>query len=249
MKDKVTIYWTTDYSKFKLVKGNQPMREDKVKKLIKALKKDSFIEDFPILVNEKFEIIDGQHRFWALKQLGYPVAYRISKRKYTLKNIIDINQEQDKWPMRAFLSSNCDLGNKNYVRLINDMEEYGITPSVVSQIIYNHTDHKKIRNGSLKYSEVDSLELKIFMDELEIFNQYSFYKDWRFIRGLVYVRGKDEYDHEKMSNQINKYGEMLVKRPNWGSYSVYLIKVFNHRQPSDARIKLDMEEIDRLTKS
>lgn len=54
------LYETKDYSKFKFLKGNRAIKEKR--SLIESIEKSGIL--VPIDVNEKFEIIDGQTRFW-----------------------------------------------------------------------------------------------------------------------------------------------------------------------------------------
>ena len=66
------IYETTDYSKFKKLKGNRDPKT--AKKIVNSINEVGYVLD-PILINEKDEIIDGQNRFEAVMQLGLPVVY------------------------------------------------------------------------------------------------------------------------------------------------------------------------------
>lgn len=55
------VYFTTDYSKFKLMKGNREIDALHVKRLIESFREQYLFS--PILVNSKHEIIDGQNEF------------------------------------------------------------------------------------------------------------------------------------------------------------------------------------------
>ena len=69
--EKVTeIRETNNYDIFKNMLGNRELKDKNYKKLMRSINEKQLI--IPILVNEKFEIIDGQHRFSACKSLGKP---------------------------------------------------------------------------------------------------------------------------------------------------------------------------------
>lgn len=76
-KDTVVniVYETTDYDKFVIVDGNRII--DHVEH-IKQSMKEHYVPN-AILVNEKFEILDGQNRFKAQKELGKPVRYIVEE--------------------------------------------------------------------------------------------------------------------------------------------------------------------------
>ena len=66
---------TNDYLKFKTLKGNRNVNKLHVRRL-----KESFKEAYllsPIIVNQNFEIIDGQHRFEAAKSMELPINFII----------------------------------------------------------------------------------------------------------------------------------------------------------------------------
>jgi len=73
MKSIAKIFYTTDYSKFNTLAGNRQVNIAHVKKLESSFDEEYLIS--PILVNEKFQIIDGQHRFEAAKNLKLPIYY------------------------------------------------------------------------------------------------------------------------------------------------------------------------------
>src|ERR1039458_10319262 len=73
-ENTVQLYVTKNYDIFIRMIGNRPINESHVTHLKKKIQDEgNLTSEFPINLNEKMEIIDGQHRIMALKQLGYPV--------------------------------------------------------------------------------------------------------------------------------------------------------------------------------
>ncbi len=68
---KKTIKVTKNYEQFSYVKGNRSIDPLHLDKLSKAMAKEYV--PVPIIVNSNFEILDGQHRFEAVKKLKKPV--------------------------------------------------------------------------------------------------------------------------------------------------------------------------------
>ena len=79
------IYSTMEYDKFKYQIGNREIMENNVKDIIKKIEKNEYDTAFPIVVNKNMEIIDGQHRFEALKRLGLPIIFCFSSNERTLE--------------------------------------------------------------------------------------------------------------------------------------------------------------------
>jgi len=85
---------TTDYSLFKLAQ-NREIKAKHVKEKLKSIEEDGL--QLPIVVNRRYEIVDGQHRFAALTKLKQPIPYIVS---YAWKHEYDtavINNTQKSW--------------------------------------------------------------------------------------------------------------------------------------------------------
>lgn len=73
-KQIASVYETYDYDKFHIMeKGNREI--DHYKKIATQMNEQFLFT--VIIVNEKFEIIDGQNRFLASKELHKPIRYII----------------------------------------------------------------------------------------------------------------------------------------------------------------------------
>lgn len=84
----LTVLRTNDYEKFNHLSGNRIINELNLAKIKKSMEENFLIS--PILVNEHLEIIDGQHRLQAVKELGFPVYYFVNK-GYGLKEVQALN--------------------------------------------------------------------------------------------------------------------------------------------------------------
>ncbi len=103
MADKLVgkIFETKDYDRFKILEGNRPINH--VKKLIVSIQSIGMLMR-PVLVNEKFEIIDGQGTFSACKYLRLPVPYVIQP-GLTIRECRFLNRYQTKWSVNDFINS------------------------------------------------------------------------------------------------------------------------------------------------
>lgn len=103
MADKkvTTVYQTDDYGKFKIIDGNRPI--DHAKKIIESIKEIGMLWQ-PILVNERFEIVDGQGRFLAMKTLKLPVIY-IKQDGLTIREVRYLNKNATNWKVEDYIHS------------------------------------------------------------------------------------------------------------------------------------------------
>ena len=68
--ETIHVQQTKDYDLLKNIDGNRSINQLHVKRLSNSMMNKHLIS--PIIVNEKYQIIDGQHRFEASKILTYP---------------------------------------------------------------------------------------------------------------------------------------------------------------------------------
>ena len=105
---------TENYKFFQFLDNNRKPNEKILGRLEKSIKENGI--QIPIVLNHDNQIIDGQHRFWALKKLGYKVPYIISKTWKEDKHTIEINNTGSKWNAMDFANYAAESGN-------NDVEE------------------------------------------------------------------------------------------------------------------------------
>ena len=59
---KPVIQRTNKYDLFKRIESNREVNPAHLKKIEKSISEKNFLHLYPIIVNERMEIIDGQHR-------------------------------------------------------------------------------------------------------------------------------------------------------------------------------------------
>lgn len=140
------IQQTIDYSIFKTVNFNRDKNKKHIQDVIKIIKKENLLHLHPILVNESMEVIDGQHRLEAAKELGLEIFYIKSDLSYqhilssnliqknaSLNDVIKFYALKDAIPSYVFLYQtllNLNLSAKGLIGLI-----FGTClPALVEQI-------------------------------------------------------------------------------------------------------------------
>lgn len=131
MKDTITInninrefdgllYKTSDYGMFKVLLGNRFIEQRYVEKLRKSMMKNGILP-MPIIINEKNEVIDGQHRLAAIARLGGDV-YHIIVPGLTLDDCISINCQQHSWTTLQRIYSKAAQHLPQYEMLVSLIE-------------------------------------------------------------------------------------------------------------------------------
>lgn len=130
------IQMTTDYKKFKKLKGNRQVNTYFLTVLAKSYAGKNLAPFRPVLVNEKWEIIDGQHTFEFNVANKYPIYYIICEGA-TIDDVRRLNTAQRSWGMQNYLESYAGEGNQNYIKVANYVKEYKLSPSSIVAIFWS----------------------------------------------------------------------------------------------------------------
>jgi hypothetical protein len=71
------IFFTNEYSRFRMINGNRQLNEAKINRIIKEISNGNDMRKYyPIQVKEngdRLDILDGQHRFYIARHFKSPV--------------------------------------------------------------------------------------------------------------------------------------------------------------------------------
>lgn len=115
-------YRTEDYSIFKRLAANRPVLSLRVNKIIRSISTKGYIYN-PIVVNEKYEVIDGQGRLEALSFLGLPVDFVIAPGA-GLDECRILNTFTTRWSTMDYIESFRESGNDNYIRMKQIIDDF-----------------------------------------------------------------------------------------------------------------------------
>lgn len=114
---------TKEYDLFKKYPGNRPIDQANLNSLVSSISSKNLLKERPIIINDSFEVLDGQHRLEAAKTLQIPIFY-ILKEGGDFKDVVLLNSSQKSWKTEDFLRLYAD-GQKipEYVELKEFMEK------------------------------------------------------------------------------------------------------------------------------
>ena len=245
---KYITYETNSYSSFKRINGNRDLSENNVKGIIKNIKEHG-LKPTIIIVNEKMEIIDGQHRVEALKRLGLPILFQVHK-GLGLEDCIAMNTQVLKWNSNDYVESYAELGNKEYMelqRLANLFPNFSRNNIVA--IINNQSTNgvsSVLKNGTLKLKHKDKkAEVKLqFITDL-------------MTKGLTNISGRKDsvyttlarvmelpiIDCVRLEEQVIKYGYLMTDVVDIKNCLNKLEDIYNYRRVNKVRFYSQYFEI------
>lgn len=124
------IYTTMDYDLFKKLKGNRTVEQKRIVKIIHSLEAIGWMPSV-VIVNEKFEVIDGQGRLESLKALKLPVEFIISKGA-TIEECTVMNINSSNWTLTDYVyryaEDETSANHSSYKKLQKLIELYPTFP-------------------------------------------------------------------------------------------------------------------------
>lgn len=162
---KNQVHETMDYDAFRFKRDNRKIKENqKLKEEIRA-----FGILVPIIVNEKYEIIDGQNRFDNARKLKMPIPFIVVPGAGK-KEMISINTTSKQWTIHDFINSYADEGIEEYETMQSLLKKYEVNVSTLCALAFNTTDTArpvtKVREGRLKF-----VNLKFLVSFLDFYQE------------------------------------------------------------------------------
>lgn len=225
---------TTDYDQFKFRNDNRDGGIDQVhlRKIIQSIKSLNLLEFRPICVNEAMEVIDGQHRLMAAKELGLEIYYQV-KKDFNSKDIILMNIAKA-WTTSDYLNYYCKNGNENYIKL----KEFMVKHKIGLKIAYNITSglNKEsfidFKQGDYVFNE-ECYHVNIGLCwetiyEIRKVNGYSPYTNSaRFWKALITLVQHPEFVPQKWMVNVQKMITRFGSRVSTKDYLRLIMDVYN----------------------
>jgi hypothetical protein len=243
METKGTIYKTTNYGQFKRIIGNRPEDERHIRRLMISYQEE-YLEPI-ITVNEKKEIIDGQHRLEAAQRLGLPIWYR-EMPGWGLREIQRSNSINSTWNTRNFLHSYCELGIKPYQQFkqfIGEYPDFGIksaecivtgftskAPNSKTMIV---NGKKSIKNNPFRSGELQISNLEeAYGRAAEIMKYkplYDGYNKLTFVRTMVGLLKNRHFNNDVMIHKLSLQPRALIHCRTVDQYKVLMEEIYNYK--------------------
>lgn len=238
------IMVTNDYDEFKIINGNRNVDESKVRKLMVSMEEKQLV--IPVLVNENYEIIDGQHRFTACSRLGLPIYYIVVE-GYGIEEVKKANLIATTWDLEAFLNLYCSNEKEDYLLFNTFIDEYKL--SIFSLLGICHqlsgTSLKKLQSdfktGEFKFDGIEDKVLDM-LESLEMFEGYKSKRNSSFLKAYSTLYGREEFDVSIMKEQMEKLGYKLEEKfdkTKDGFLDVLTNKIYSYRPGGKNKLTYD----------
>ena len=233
---KTKFVRTMDYDRFRFFNTNRNIVESHVRKLMSSISEVGLLEE--ITINEDYYIIDGQHRFEALKRMSEHIVAKI-KIGASSDNIIPVNIIRKGWSIMDYINHYAERGNKDY-RLIRGVIENNETKLSTGTLLDLYSDTtsqssaKGVRAGVFEINIDKGVMLTEMIVGLEPFiPMYS--QTTKFARAFSkVVKGNENFDIKRFKSQLQKHKLMIY--PNSDDTARSIVELYNRRLGEKNRI-------------
>jgi len=234
------VLMTHDYDKFKIMDNNREVNLLHVKRLIESFREKHLV--CPIIVNDKFYVIDGQHRLMASKETGLPIYYIIIP-SYGIEDVRILNTNQKNWTKADYLEMYCYQEVDAYLELkkfMSDFPEFGMRSAeriVTLKLTNQTTGNIQGQRAAMKSFEEGKLKIpnitKSYIYARKIMDFKPFYNGFHkstFVSAVMPLFASKVYDHKEMMHKLSTCPVRLIDCLNIESYRMLLEEIYNHRR-------------------
>lgn len=231
---KTRIIQTKQYNRFNFFDTNRPIKDSHVKKLMLSIQQHGLLEE--ITVNENYDIIDGQHRYMALKKLDMPIYAKV-KTGATIDSVLPSNLMRMGWTIENFLHHYARKGYIDYIEMEKILsEENDLKTSATIELYYSEKSYtsKLFKEGKYKIDIALGNYIKGLLKELQPIFQETY--NQKFVRAFSRIirRNPKNYDHKRFKKIITKNKIHLFNN----EYDTYrnMIEIYNRKLSEPNRI-------------
>lgn len=224
---EIKIWSSNQYEKFNLSKFNRdPSHYKKVKDSVEA---NDYTMYQPILVDKYMNVVDGQNRFLACQELGYPIYFIVSKEIH-IYAAADINQASKNWSAMDYTRHYAERGRESYITLLDYCARYGQRVSVVASFGKlsdgaRSVSHN-IKKGTFEFRE--DIDIETFFKHMEVFKPYyDFATKEKFVKAALKLYLHPNYIEETMVTKLKQNSSIVREQSKVGDMAEELVKLYN----------------------
>lgn len=226
---------THNYDIFKCYPSSRDIRPNKV-----AIIKDSMSQHDlrnPLIVNEKFYIIDGNHTLHVRKLLKLDVPFTIIH-GLTEADIPRFNINRTSWDANDYAKHYAVSGNENYTRFREFCAKYNLSAQIAMAMLDNQGVKSKVFNSGLFEITNMSNAVKKANKLNELLPFYKGAKRRSFVLALLKALKNKKFDLDEFVRKVQLHRALLYDCATVEQNLKIIQTVYNYKRESDEKIDL-----------
>lgn len=235
---------TSNYRLFRLMHDNREQSPSHILRLKAAFEEfGNLTAAQPVLVNENMEVVDGQHRLTAARELGVPVYYRVVP-GLNIRTARSMNILHRSWNVDDYAESYAASGDANYQRYLRLREDFQYNHSIILTYIAGSRvdssgDYKAFREGNFTLSpdqDTRARERLAMLNSVEDIAPMAHQRE--FALAFLTATQVPGYDHQRMVNKMTSGSGLIHRYASVADYQRMLEEIYNFKMPENNRLRL-----------
>ena len=235
------VHSTTEYSLFRRHPQNRNPDPTNLRKLEASIKFKNLLSFRPILVNEKGEVIDGQHRLQVAQMLNVEIFYIVQKQA-CVEDIVLLNENQKKWTLADYGNFHHKSGNTNYEKMFQFSSKNKIPLNVAIPLLNidrNSKSSNAFKDGSWKFPGQEIIAEKerllgfcqevVMLIDRKTVGQKKYLASSGFTKAITTFLDSDQVDFDTFMRKIETKPDLFRGCARLMDYISIFKTVYNYR--------------------
>lgn len=238
---------TYNYGQFKVLEGNRDVNEKFLVRLEKSIKEKNLLRYNPILVNEKMEVVDGQHRLAVAKKNSLEIFFTVVA-DGSVDDMILLDTNVRAWGALDYLESWIKQGKDDYKILKDFMEVYDLSLTIAKNLLAGLSSSKggsgdnrrnAFRDGYFTVTHAaEAQKIAELVQKLQPYAESKLKNQQDFISALVNLNRDERFDVENLIKKLKTFGFKLKKQISVRAYLREIEDIYNFKTQGDHKVDL-----------
>lgn len=234
------VHQTMEYNYFVRIKGNRAINTLHVRNLKESMKKEDL--KIPIIINDKREVTDGQHRLQARRELMLPVYYIVLK-GMGIAETQAANADNRNWGAPDFLNTYVELNYAHYKKYDEFKKKYEFGHAVTQILLEgggsdggSNSRTNEFRTGGFVvngYERACGWAEKLYLVE----PYYAGFKRRSFVIVMTQLFKNEKYNHEEFLAKLEYQSSKMVHCTTTLQYTKLIEEIYNYKRKAEDKIR------------
>ena len=244
------VYTTSDLNIFTSIDGNRVPNLIHVNRLTDSIKKYG-MKCNPILVNEKMQVIDGQHRLMAAKNANTSVYFIIIPGS-NLDDVHTLNLNQKNWSRKDFMEGYASMGLMPYIKLqafVKKNDDYTFNDCVALCSNMGTVASTTAKDGKGKHHYKHTIEegtwigkdfnlAQEWANKIRMIKPYYIgYNRSVFVGTMITLLSNPNFDFNEFMHKVRIQPSALVDCANREQYKTLIEDIYNFKRRDKVNLR------------
>lgn len=224
---------TQDYDQFKLLNYNRPINGRHVQALKEKIQLSNELSSHPIHVTKDMEVINGQHRLSAAKELRVPIYYEIIQ-NFNPEVLLHSNYAKQ-WTLEDYINYYSELGGENHREIENFSYQYAVPISTCFTLLTGSKNISVVKSAKVDPHRKECLIKTLGIVQALIENAHIYESKNRFViesakflQALFVIIYRGAADISRLEKQLLKFYYKITSRARRIDYFETISEIYNY---------------------